>query len=83
MEPELQILPAFVFLLLYQEHKRRWQRPRVLHPARGGLSSVGAFGAHWPAVLVGAVSCEALLVAAVSLAAVLVVAVSLAAVLVA
>ncbi|KAJ1096457.1 hypothetical protein NDU88_001598 [Pleurodeles waltl] len=67
--------------------------PRVLHPARGSPSSVGAFGAHWPAVLVAAVSlaavlvaavsCEVVLVAAVSLAAVLVAAVSLAVVLVA
>ncbi|KAJ1124730.1 hypothetical protein NDU88_003179 [Pleurodeles waltl] len=28
MEPELQILPAIVFLLLYQEHERRQRRPR-------------------------------------------------------
>ncbi|KAJ1176351.1 hypothetical protein NDU88_001633 [Pleurodeles waltl] len=28
MEPELQILPAIVFLLLYQEHERRLRRPR-------------------------------------------------------
>ncbi|KAJ1144702.1 hypothetical protein NDU88_010999 [Pleurodeles waltl] len=63
--------------------------PRVLRPARGGLSSGGACGAHWPAVLVGgsvsvllvAVSWAAVLVAAVALAAVLVAAVSLAAVL--
>ncbi|KAJ1122075.1 hypothetical protein NDU88_000579 [Pleurodeles waltl] len=67
--------------------------PRVLHPVHGGPSSVGDFGAHWPAVLVAAVSlavvllaavsCEVVLVTAVSLAVVLVAAVSLAAVLVA
>ncbi|KAJ1189211.1 hypothetical protein NDU88_005961 [Pleurodeles waltl] len=56
--------------------------PRVLHPARGGLSSVGIFVAHWPAVLVTAVSWAAVLVAAVSWAAGLVAAVSWAAVLV-
>ncbi|KAJ1097443.1 hypothetical protein NDU88_002562 [Pleurodeles waltl] len=56
--------------------------PRVLHPACGGLSSVGAVGAHCPAVLVAAVSLAAVLVVAVSCEAVLVVAVPLAAVLV-
>ncbi|KAJ1170746.1 hypothetical protein NDU88_002618 [Pleurodeles waltl] len=30
MDPELQILPAIVFLLLYQEHVRRRRRQRVL-----------------------------------------------------
>ncbi|KAJ1203702.1 hypothetical protein NDU88_007483 [Pleurodeles waltl] len=83
MEPELHILPAFVFLLLYQEHERRWRRPR--------LSSGGACGAQGPAVLVGGsvsvllavVFLAAVLVAAVSLAAVLLAAVSWAAVLLA
>ncbi|KAJ1219091.1 hypothetical protein NDU88_006662 [Pleurodeles waltl] len=28
MDPELRILPAIVFLLLYQEHERRRRRPR-------------------------------------------------------
>ncbi|KAJ1108489.1 hypothetical protein NDU88_005865 [Pleurodeles waltl] len=55
----------------------------MIHPARGGFSSIISFGAHWPAVLVAAVSCSAVLVAAVSLAAVLVAAVSLAELLVA
>ncbi|KAJ1149702.1 hypothetical protein NDU88_002507 [Pleurodeles waltl] len=54
----------------------------MLHPALGGLSSVGIFGPHWPAVLVAAVSLAVVPVVAVSLAAVLVAAVSLAAVLV-
>ncbi|KAJ1165146.1 hypothetical protein NDU88_005575 [Pleurodeles waltl] len=75
MEPELQILPAFIFLLLYLEQQRRRRRPH--------LSSVGIFGAHWPAVLVAAVSLAAVLVAAVSCSAVLMAAVPLAAVLVA
>ncbi|KAJ1097356.1 hypothetical protein NDU88_002476 [Pleurodeles waltl] len=91
IEPELHILPAFVFLLLYQEHERRRRRPRVLHPAHGGLSSGGACGAHWPAVLVGGsvsvlmvvVSWAALLLLAVSWAVVLVAAVSAAVLLVA
>ncbi|KAJ1192778.1 hypothetical protein NDU88_002084 [Pleurodeles waltl] len=78
MEPELHILPAFVFLLLYQDYEHRRRRPRVLNPAHGSLSSGSACGAHWPAVLVG--SSVSVLVAAVSWEAVLVVAVSLAAV---
>ncbi|KAJ1203202.1 hypothetical protein NDU88_006995 [Pleurodeles waltl] len=100
MGPELQILPALVFLLLYQEHDRRRRRPRPLElttslvrlatgdgihvcggatgtgcgvaagSAGGGLSSRGACGAHWAAVLVG--GSVSVLLAAVSWAAVLV-----------
>ncbi|KAJ1216534.1 hypothetical protein NDU88_004135 [Pleurodeles waltl] len=48
MEPELQILPAFIFLLLYQEHERRRRRPRgasggcVLASGAGGGSVLGS-----------------------------------------
>ncbi|KAJ1123616.1 hypothetical protein NDU88_002084 [Pleurodeles waltl] len=55
--------------------------PRVLHPAPGGLSSIGIIGAHWPAVLLAAVSWAVVLLAAVSYAAGLLAAVSLATVL--
>ncbi|KAJ1182081.1 hypothetical protein NDU88_007276 [Pleurodeles waltl] len=78
MDPELQILPALIFLLLYQDHECQRQRPRVLHPSRGGI-----IGAHWPAVLLAAVPWAAGLVAAVSWAAALLAAVSWAAVLLA
>ncbi|KAJ1219011.1 hypothetical protein NDU88_006582 [Pleurodeles waltl] len=52
MEPELQILPAFIFLLLYQEHERRRRRQRgacgggVLFSGAcgGGVLFSGAFG---------------------------------------
>ncbi|KAJ1150143.1 hypothetical protein NDU88_002940 [Pleurodeles waltl] len=57
--------------------------PRVLHPARGGLSSVGILGAHLPAVLLWAVPWAAVLLAGVYSAAGLVAAVSWAAGLVA
>ncbi|KAJ1187029.1 hypothetical protein NDU88_003808 [Pleurodeles waltl] len=90
MEPKLHILPAIVFLLLYQENAGgedhggpTWKLSRPLKlttsfirlttgdgihvcggaigiscgvaagGACGGLSSSGACGTHWPAVLVG------------------------------
>ncbi|KAJ1141541.1 hypothetical protein NDU88_007870 [Pleurodeles waltl] len=45
--------------------------PRVLHPARDGLSSVSDLGVHGPAVLGAAVPCSAVLGAAVPCSAVL------------
>ncbi|KAJ1118377.1 hypothetical protein NDU88_006568 [Pleurodeles waltl] len=42
MEPKLQILPAFMFLLLYQEHERQQQRPHgVLGSGAGGGGDLG------------------------------------------
>ncbi|KAJ1197530.1 hypothetical protein NDU88_001387 [Pleurodeles waltl] len=61
MDPELQILPAIVFLLLYQEHERRQRRPRC----------VSAPAAHGLAVLEMAVPCSAVLEMAVPCSAVL------------
>ncbi|KAJ1211462.1 hypothetical protein NDU88_006822 [Pleurodeles waltl] len=50
MEPELQILPAFIFLLLYQEQQRWRRRPHgaggggVLFSGAGGVIGSGACG---------------------------------------
>ncbi|KAJ1129329.1 hypothetical protein NDU88_007700 [Pleurodeles waltl] len=60
MDPELQILPAIVFLLLYQEHERLRQRPRWRCPVQRCL--------RCSAVLETVVPCSAVLEAAVSIA---------------
>ncbi|KAJ1126845.1 hypothetical protein NDU88_005251 [Pleurodeles waltl] len=47
MEPELQILPALIFLLLHQEHERRRRRPSGVlgsGAAGGGVLGSGAAG---------------------------------------
>ncbi|KAJ1150593.1 hypothetical protein NDU88_003383 [Pleurodeles waltl] len=42
MEPELQILTPFIFLLLYQEYECRRRRPRVLGSGAGGGGVLGS-----------------------------------------
>ncbi|KAJ1139200.1 hypothetical protein NDU88_005575 [Pleurodeles waltl] len=48
MDPELQILPAILFLLLYQEHQRRRRRPRW---AVAGGPSLGSWAVAGGALL--------------------------------
>ncbi|KAJ1215653.1 hypothetical protein NDU88_003261 [Pleurodeles waltl] len=46
MEPELQILSAIVFLLLYQEHNRRRRRPRPLELTTSLVRMTTGDGSH-------------------------------------
>ncbi|KAJ1204252.1 hypothetical protein NDU88_008033 [Pleurodeles waltl] len=53
MDPELQVLPMLVYLLFYQEQKRRWRRPWMSPAASVGcplgmfaMSAVVALSEH-------------------------------------